>query len=354
MDNIDEEYISNAIDELVNFVGIKEEVSKESLLKPLYAGNVKGCVENIANYLGLPVAINLLYSDKFESSALTTTDRNGQGVKGISAQVSIPGYLPLYGTPELKGFPITVKVSQNCKNYPLTFLAAMAHELSHIVLHSLWYKKKDNEIHTELTVMLLGFWEVMKKGRKIVETRQNGIYEKTVTATYGYLSDTQFYFAYNRVSDIWEKTNSLKEKILEKLANYKKQLSSYGKEVFLFNKFLEHLDKNRNKKIGKEHVPNIVLFHQPNYTDAFIAVMSNNETKLKEINDCCTGLSHHPQHYTPKRLNSLRKEIDTLVANLDGSLNLLKTDIRILGKYMGFLQKRKIKKEYSKSAMVTN
>ncbi len=369
MDNVDSDYIGTAINELINLVGIKEGVHIEFLLKPLYAGNVKGCIENIASYLGLPVAINLLFSDKFESSALATTDRNGRGVGGVTAQVSIPSYLPLYGTPELKGFPITVKVSHNCKNYPLTFLAAMAHELSHIVLHSLWCKEKDNEFYTELTVMLLGFSEVMKKGRKIEETRQNGIYEKTATATYGYFSDIQFYSAYNKIGEIWEETNSLEKKVLEKLATHGRQISSYKKEAFLFNKFLEHLDKNRNKRIRKEDGSKIVLFHRLDYTDKFTAVIRRNEAKLKEIYDFLlrtTLLSFdsfdslirlYPRHYTPQILSSLRKfdeEIDTLVANLDESLNLLKTDIRILGKYVGFLQKRKIKKEYSKSIQGSN
>jgi len=344
MDNIDNEYIGNATDELINFVGIKEEVSVRFLLKPLYAGNVKGCIENIANYLGLPIAVNLLYSDKFESRALATTDRTGRGVEGITAQVSIPSYLPFYGTAELQGFPITVKVSHNCKNYPLTFLAIMAHELSHILLHSLWHKEKDNEIYTDLTAMLLGFSEVMEEGRKIEETRNKGMYTETHVATYGYFSDTQFNFAYNRISEIRKETINLKKELPKKLTTFRKQLSSYKKELFLFSKFLEYLDKNQNKRIKKEDAPKLVLFHQLGYTDKFIVVVRRNEEKNKEINNFCLGLRNHTQ----QRLNLLRKfdrEIDTLISDLKSELDLLNNDVSTLRKYVGFFYRRNISRQ---------
>ena len=180
--NIDNKYISNAIDELINVLGIKERIPLEIIRKPFHAGNIKGCIENIANYLGLPIIVNLSYvpagyqqrnsGNGFESSALATTDHTSRGVKGITAQVSIPSYLPLYGTSGLQGFPISVKISDNCRRYPQTFVAVMAHELSHIVLHSLRHKEKDNEFYTDLTAMILGFSNVMRNGRKVIETRE--------------------------------------------------------------------------------------------------------------------------------------------------------------------------------------
>jgi len=153
--NIDKKYISNAIDELIKLLGIKEEVPIQMILDPFHAGKVKESIETIANYLGLPIAVNLSYvpagyqkrnsGNRFESSALAKTNHAGRGVEGITAQVSIPSYLPLYGASGLQGFPISVKISDNCRRYPQTFVAVMAHELSHIVLHSLWHKEKDNE-----------------------------------------------------------------------------------------------------------------------------------------------------------------------------------------------------------------
>ena len=192
--------------------------------------------------------------------------------------------------------------------------------------------------------MLLGFSEVMRKGRKIEETKNSGIYTETLTATYGYFSDMQFYFAYNKISEIWEKANSLKKRVLEKLTIYRKQLSSYKKELFLFNKFLEYLDKNRNKRIRKEDAPKLVLFHQLDYTDKFIAVMRSNEEKLKEIDGLCVGLINSTQQ-KPNSLKKLNGEIDTLISDLKSQLDLLNNDVSTLRKYVGFFYRRNINRQ---------
>lgn len=348
MDNIDDKYISNAIDELINLLGIKEGIPVETILKPLLDGNIKGCVENMANYLGLPIVVNLSYSDKFESRSLAKTDYAGRGVEGITAQVSIPSDLPFYGTSRLRHFPISVKVSGNCQRHPETFMTIMAHELSHIVLHSLWHKEKDNEFYTDLTAMILGFSRVIKNGRKVVETKENFASVETLTTTYGYLSDEQFNFASNKIKEILKENinsyNDSKKKVFQKLTAYRKLLSSYKKELFRFEKFVEYLDKNQNKRIRKEDTPKIVLFHQLNYTNKFTAVVRSNEEKLKEINDFCVGLPRYTQHYTQPRLNSLRKfdeEIDTLISNLKREFDLLNNDVSILRKYVGFFYKCK-------------
>lgn len=349
--NIDNNYIDNAIDELVNLLGVKEEIPREILHKPFRAGNIKGCIRNIANYLGLPIAINLSYvpakyeprsySNKFESADLAKTNHTGRGIESITAQVSIPSYLPLYGTSELQDFPIAVKISDNCLEHPETFMAIMAHELSHILLHSLWHKEKDNEVYTDLTAMILGFSKVMEIGRKVEETKNYVILTQTSTTTYGYLSDKQFYFASNKISGIQKKNINLKKKLLKKLTTSRKQLCSYKKELFRFKKFVEYLDKNPNKAIRKEDIPEIVLFHQLDYTDKFTEVIRSNEKKLKEINDFCVGLIH----YTQQVSNSLRKfdeGIDTLIAELKSNLDLVNNDVSILRKYVGFIYKLKL------------
>lgn len=354
MQGIDNKYISNAIDELINLLGIKEEVAIDTILKPFRAGNIKGCIEKIANCLGLPIVINLSYvpanyqtrnaGNRFESSALATTDRAGRGVQGITAQVSIPSYLPLYGTSVLQGFPISVKISDNCLKHREPFVAIMAHELSHIVLHSLLHREKDNEYYIDLTAMILGFSVIMLNGRKTVETREKFMSTETLTTTYGYLSDEQFYFAFNKISEIRKKNINLKKKLLEKLTAYRKQLYSYKKEFLKFNKFVEYLDENQRKRIRREDAAVIVSFHQVDYAERFTVVIRSNEGKLKEINDYCVGLTH----YTQPRLNSLQKlskEIGTLISDLKREFNLLNKDVSTLGKYVGFLYKWKINRQ---------
>jgi hypothetical protein len=106
LERVDNKYISNAIDELVGFLGIKENIAVETVLKPLHNGNTKECIEKIANQLGLPIAVKLLIGESFESRDLVTTNDAGQGTEGITAQVSIPDGLPFYGTSAMQSFPI--------------------------------------------------------------------------------------------------------------------------------------------------------------------------------------------------------------------------------------------------------
>ena len=129
----------------------------------------------------------------------------------------------------------------------------MAHELSHIVLRSLWHKERNNEVYADLTAMILGFSRVMKKGRKIKETQPVGtrnhvIYSETVTktlmTTYGYLSDDQFKLASDKIDGILKKYRTScrdsKEKLMRRLTDYEKQILIYGRQLFKFGKFIDY------------------------------------------------------------------------------------------------------------------
>jgi len=344
MDKIDNKYISNAIDELINLLGIKEDIPTGTLLKTLRAGKIKECVESMAHYLGLPIAVNISYSNKFESRSLATTDSSGRGVGGITAQVSIPGHLPFYGSSELQNFPISVQVGGNFQRHPETFMAIMSHELAHILLHSLRYKEKDNEFYTDLTAMILGFSNVVRIGRKVVETREKYNSTEIATTTYGYLSDELFDFALNKIDDILIENFDFKENVLKKTIAYRNQIFSYKKAFLKFRKFMEYLDNKRNKRIRKEDSLKIVCFHQPDYVDELIAVERTAEKRLEEINDFCVGLIH----YTQQRLNLLRKfdeEMDTLISEVREKFDLLNNDVSILRKYVGFFYERKINRQ---------
>ncbi len=156
MDNaLSNDQIRAWIDDLVAKLGIKEQCDWKEYDSLLQRGKTKECVEGIASYLGLPIAIDFAYvannpktgdKNRFESDGLVKTDWRGRGVDGITAQVSIPERLPLYGSSSLKNYPIRVRVSKNCGQNPDSFIAVMAHELSHIVLASLYHPEKDNYI----------------------------------------------------------------------------------------------------------------------------------------------------------------------------------------------------------------
>jgi hypothetical protein len=59
--HISDEYIDQAIADIMNLVGIKEPISYDNLAGFLREEKIKECVESVAKYLGLPVRIDLSY-----------------------------------------------------------------------------------------------------------------------------------------------------------------------------------------------------------------------------------------------------------------------------------------------------
>jgi hypothetical protein len=263
MEGVDNKYIDNAINHLFNTIGVKECVDNQKIISLIHSKKIKEAIKEIARCLGLPIEVNLSYvpkgyrpnaNDGFQSTHLVKTDWRGRGTEGITAQVSIPSSLPFYGTPGMTNFPISVRLSENCADNPSTLIAVMAHELSHIVLYSLWHKEKENEFYTDLTAMMLGFADVMKVGRKVVKTNSftdHGFLSSqttttTQTTTYGYLSDDNFSFAHNRIKNILSTHQKGKAKLLKKIKELNKTLQKQKTELGYFKRYLNYLDKNLN------------------------------------------------------------------------------------------------------------
>ena len=349
MERVDNKYINKAIDELVGFLGIKEDIPAESVLLPLQEGNTKKCIERIANHLGLPITVNLISGESFDSCALVTTDGSGQGEEGIAAQVSIPSYLPLYGSPELQGFPIQIKVSGDCQRYADAFVATVAHELSHIVLHSLLHTERNNEIYTDIAAMLLGFAMAMNRGRYTVDSNYVLGWQLTTTTRFGYMKDEQFKFALRKVRAILKSSRTdfkkMRTEIDKQLSNCRKQLSLYRKTFEEFSKLIEYLDRNQAKKIRKEDAKKIVEIHSLNYGDRFESVLKSNEKKLRETELLYSGWFAYPQnHYSKQKLSSLEvfhNNLNGLLSSLIHESTLLKNDVALLRRCVGFFGKFK-------------
>lgn len=310
MENISKNYIEEAIKTLADSIGIKDDVDDQKIISLVRQGKVKEGIKEIAKYLRLPIEINLSYVSKgcrpgntntFHSTHLVKTDWRGRGSKGITAQVSIPGYLPMYGTSGLNNFPISVRVSENCADNPATLIAVMAHEFSHIVLHSLWHKEKDNEIYTDITAMMLGFSNVIKNGRKVIKTSSSTDYgflsntttTTTETTTYGYLSDENFNFAFNKIEEILNRYKQGKKKLINKIKELNKKMKKNKKTMVYFQKYLQYVDKNLNRKISQEDGYKISTFHQAGYTDEFEQAARQIENELKQFNNFVQNLNHY-------------------------------------------------------------
>jgi hypothetical protein len=352
---ISNEYIENAINELVNFFGVKEPVSSENIFSLIRDGKVKDAIKLIARQLDLPIDINITNvpndyrsqngDNRFHSTYLAKVHQHGSGSEGITAQVLIPGSLPFYGSSTLIGYPINVKVSDNCTEHPVVFAMIMAHELSHVLLYSLHHPKKENEFYTDLTAIILGFQNIFQNGRKITKTDVEHDFMSTTTitqtTTYGYLNDEQFNFACNKVNSILNKNRERKKLLSEEFKKFTKLLSKYEKNLFKFEKFLEYLTKNTNKKISGENGKKMVTFFQPGYMDELDLLSKEYNQKRKTIEEFFKELTH----YTEQRINQLSTYMSDLkiyTNELKNKFIPLKKDVRMLGKYVSYKHRIKV------------
>jgi len=337
---IDHHYIDSAIEYLSSLVGVKEQIPNDKIDIRLHSGNMTAYAENIANHLGLPIRIDLIISDEFQSRQLSTT-KSGHGISGITAQVSIPSYIPAYGTPALQNYPITVRVSEKCLDHPGTFACILAHEFSHIILHSMSHPEKDNEFYTDLVAMLLGFSRVMKSYRKTVDIQNGILTTKTTTTTYGYLNDDLFNFAYRKIDAIRKTGINLKTQVIKKLDKYQKYISLYKSEYNRFNKYLTYIDKEKKKNFNKEDIQQIIRFHLPEYSDHVNSIVKTSEENLSHMLGFCGGLVHYTSGIS-NLLQKFEQDIDVFVTGLKKDYSLLINDIDTLRKYVNIIHRVKL------------
>ncbi len=343
---IDIQYIETTIEELKDYFGIKKPISGKNIFSLIKNGKVKEAIKLIAWQLDLPVDVNVIVVSKgyksnsqFCSKHLAKVNRYGS--EGIIAQVSIPASLPLYGSLDLNGYVIDVKISESCIKYPKSFTVVMAHELSHVLLYSLRHPKKNNEIYTDLLAMMLGFQTIFRDGRKVTTTEeQTGIMEtivKTTTTTYGYLSDEQFDFAFEKINSILKEYRKQKHILSKELKKFTKLLSKYEKLLFKFQKFVEYLSKNTDKNISAKDGKKIATFFQIGYIDELTLYGNISRKHSKVIKDFLKNLSR----YTTQILTYIEK-LKSDFKKLKEKLKLLKENIKVIEKYVDFIYKIRI------------
>lgn len=348
---VDTGYIVKALNELVELLGIKEGINSEGLLELVNKGKIRECIKEIAKNLGLPIEINLSYVPKgyradkannFQSTHLVKTDWRGRGNEGITAQVSIPHNLPLYGTSGLVGFPIRVRISENCVNYPKTFISVMSHELSHILLATLSSKEANNEIYTDLTPLVLGFSKIIEAGRKTVQVTDLTHTEIiTNTTSYGYLDDKQFNFAVTKINKLLERKISQKKTLLAITHRFDKRYKLYRRYLNLFNQAFSYFKLNKNARINPSDSNHVISFFNPVLLDELSFICKKSEERIRKLNKYYTCFAH----YTKRNTDILNKNIEnteTFISDLESKIKELKRNINILTQYLDSLNKIKV------------
>jgi len=337
--------ITNALNELISCFGVKEDMPSDALVGLLRKKNTEGCVQEIAMRLSLPVRISLSYvpkdfrpdnTDGFRSSALSRTDWTGRGVEGITAQVSIPQHLPMFGTSGLQGYPIKVRVSENCHAHPDTFVAIMAHELSHVLLASFMSPHKDSELHTDLVPILLGFRGAVRRGRKRIETTTSGNTTTTSTTTFGYLTDSQFAFACSHVTHIIERHQRDKKHLIEAVKQLQRKLKKAARRLVTFRDYFKYLDRKPPDKMRPEDAQRVVQFHAQDYSREWEACI----TKVRTCQEAAESFVRHLNHYTSSSIECIKthtQAVELAAAELGEVTKAITKNERILRRYVGII-----------------
>jgi hypothetical protein len=320
VDGITNQYIENAIRELDNFFGIKEPFSGENVYPLIESKHIKDGLRLISSQLGLPIDINIInvpknykkqrQNNRFHSTYVVKTDRSGSGNEGITAQAIIPGDLPTYGTSALNNYPINIKISENFDKYPTTFTMIVAHELTHVLFYSLNHPQKDNEIYTDLNAMMQGFLNIFRDGRKITDVERISSFAatttETTTTTFGYLSDEQFNFAFNKIEKMLEEKRNKKRLLEEEISKTSRMVKEYKEALSSYNNYLGYLTKNTHIKISGEDGKKMVMFFQPEYTEKIIFPVKECTEKQEKAEKYLERISH----YTTETLKQITKYID--------------------------------------------
>jgi hypothetical protein len=335
MVNID---VKEIVKTLFNSIGIKENVSDSQLWTLFNRGKLEYCVEKIADYLGLPIKVSIAYSSSFETKQMVETDEVGKGKGGITAQVFMPTDLPFYGTKALVNFPISVKLTGNIKEHPDTFMAIMAHELSHVLLRVLRHKEKENEFYTDITAMMLGFNEIMKRGREAIEIHQSvdSFYTTTTTrtTTYGYLDKDQFWIAHDAITKLLQRNKKITQKLMDQYESSKKQLEKIKGGITKFKKYLNFLDTHLKQKIKAEDIEKVIEFHQSGYIEEKESFIKPIEKRLYQQKKC-----ESISHYYPSWEVSFDEALTEIESIVKSQKRLLKSDLMVLNRNIGFWNK---------------
>lgn len=335
-------YFDNAINSLVETLGISETVKANKFVKLVTSKKYKSCINQISEVYKLPISFNVKVVPKgyrpgkshFKSSGLSHVDETGKGAEGITAQISIPAFVPLFGSPNLRNVNANVIVGEECSECPKTFIFIMAHEVAHILLESLRHPEKHNEFYTDLVALILGFSEIAADGRKTVketETFYNTI--TTTTTTYGYLNDEQFKFAQKQINNILEsyraKANKSKSLYIT-TANKTKKLSGCIENFKSIQKDIAKYGKNR---IAVEDGQELVRLFDLNYADSWEKTLQSARTVIKEYHSTFGNIKHYNQKLLCRLVALDNKLADTL-KSLNIAIRWVKEDIALLNRNM--------------------
>lgn len=341
-EHISNDEISTILDELVELLGVREDIPTHVLYDDYGQIDERHCLNEIVKKLCLPVAINIVkvpkyqfghYGKRFNTTGLANTGANGRGAEGIAAQVMIPGNVPLYGSQRLDGFPITVMLGDGCCDRIFTFVTVMAHELSHVLLETLQFPKRDSELYTDLVPIVMGFGGDVRAGRKASARSLDGTH--LCETTFGYLTDQQFNHAMAYTCDIVSKNRRPKVELTCTLEALSNEVLRCERCLDKWHNCLDLLDSRKLVTMEMAHASRMVSFHQPGYTDEWSGITA----QAKEAVIYARSHEYRISHYTAitcRDISSKNQELMMMYGELQQIAEHIQCDLNMMERYMGF------------------
>ena len=262
--------VISCLSDLQRVVGFRDSADAAPLAELYRAGDYSKLCRAIAEQMKIFNEIKLeraTANTPFKTRALSPTDASGRGTQGIVAQVEIPENLPIYGTKAFSAHVIRITAGAALGKVPAeTAVAIIAHELSHILLHSLRQRDRDSEQATDLVPIALGFADIVRSGRIVKKRTVSGNVTTTHTTTYGYLSEEEFESAAAIVSTAVAKWRADTAVLAGLLGDCRRVSEKAKGEIESGRCLLLALDKSRRKGHISDSA-RIVAMHALGYFD---------------------------------------------------------------------------------------
>lgn len=326
--------VQEGIDELEAFFGVRDPVAANFLIRLHAAGQLESLVAAIAKEMRLPVEFKLSVVSKdtrFRSHYLARTDRSGRGIEGIEAQVVIPSNLPLFGSAELRRYPISVLITPAFRTAkPETGITILAHELSHVLLHSLRHPERDSEVFTDLVPLMLGFAEIVQRGRTVSSETYQGRVTHTTTTTYGYLSDADFSFALRRVDSLLSVRQKSKLGLVEDMASLRVTAKRADATLAHLGRLKQRLG-TRASRVRTADAARIVAVHAPDYTAEIEGAIRSALDVAAKAGSFLETVTQYPKH-TLAELREHKRLCANAASRLDRAFLALRNDVSLLAR----------------------
>lgn len=340
--------VAQWLEELDRYLGVKDTVDEEPLVRLHAAEPPAKLVQAIAKQMGLPIAVRISHTtskDRFTTRSLSTTDDSGHGTQGIVAQVALPSGLPVYGSTGLDGYVIDVLLGDQFKSArPETVIALLAHELSHVLLHSLRHPRRESEQVTDLVPLMLGFSELVGRGRTVSTSEDLGDRVRTRTVTYGYLSDGQFALARKTVASMLVARRSVKARLISDASRLSRESKVGQTQCVQCVRLVANLDATRGH-VRPQDGARVVAMHAPGYWEQYRHAFD----RFAQLAAEAEHYAHSVSHYTALSVGNMKdlqlrssnaiRELEALSKRVDSDVAILSRSRGIWGRLVDVLRR---------------